>query len=518
MKKILCLILSVFMLASVLSGCGNKATENALYNPDVKIGDTGGLKMPLSETGEEITWMVTSTVDGLNDSWVTKKIREVTGVNLQLMTVNSSNFKEKYSTLVAAKDLPDISGAADYIIAQDLCVQGAFAAVEDYLDVVPNFKKTFVDNPENSWIFESYKAADGKLYGFYGYDWSRDINTGVAMYRKDVFDKHGIEMWNSPETFYQTLKKLKELYPDSTPLALKTGDKSFETIAKHWGLTAHNPSYIEETGKWVYTDITPEYKEILDFVKKLYNEGLLDPEFLTATQAAWTSKMTQADKAFVTIDWIGRMSMFKEQTKDTVPEYDLRFSNPIGPDQKYEVTNQVCWARYVSNNDKAETAFKLLDFILSPAGKELITMGIEGETYTLNSEGKAEYIEFPGKIPTINELEEKYGMFVEQMYLSFDRRSSYFQFTKEEQEAQDYMLDENHVRAFDPILTFTAEDQERCNEINSELNKAAKEFSVKYVLGNESWDDWLKKAEKLGASELIKIHNDTQAKFDAAMK
>ena len=83
----------------------------------------------------------------------------------------------------------------------DLAMQGAFASVEDYMDKLPNFKKTFVDNKDNNWIFKSYAAPDGKLYGYYGWDYSRDINTNATMYRKDIFDKHGLKMWNNPEEF-----------------------------------------------------------------------------------------------------------------------------------------------------------------------------------------------------------------------------------------------------------------------------------------------------------------------------
>ena len=34
------------------------------------------------------------------------------------------------------------------------------------------------------------------------------------------------------------------------------------------------------------------------FYEKTLQEGLMDPEFLTDTQASWTAKMTQNDKAF----------------------------------------------------------------------------------------------------------------------------------------------------------------------------------------------------------------------------
>ena len=60
MKKVLCLMLAVIMTTAMFSGCGEKkGANNALYNPDIKIGDTGGLEMPLSETAEELSWLVT---------------------------------------------------------------------------------------------------------------------------------------------------------------------------------------------------------------------------------------------------------------------------------------------------------------------------------------------------------------------------------------------------------------------------------------------------------------------------
>lgn len=520
MKKIISLILVCFMVMGFFAGCANNnQNASSLYNPDLKVGDTGGLKIPLSENAQKITWSVSSSNNNLNDSYVVKKIKEATGIDLELVILSPSTALEKIKVLAAAHDLPDIVGQGlDSSFADDLCIQGAFAAVEDYIDVLPNFKRTFVDNKENNWIFKSYAASDGKLYGFYGYDFNRDINTGASLYRKDIFDKHGIKMWHSPETFYQALKQLKELYPDSYPYASKMGEKIFNVWSTSWGLVAQNVYYNEDTKKWGYSDVQPEYKEMLDFMKKLYNEGLMDPEFVTATQSAWTQKMTLGNKSFVTTDWIGRIPMFKEQTKDTIPEYDLRYGNPIGPDQTMPLASQICWARHVSNNDNSETSFKLLDFILSPAGKELITMGIEGETYTIGEDGMAKYNEYPDTVPTITDLEEKYGMFVEGMYLSFDRRSCYFQFSEAEQEAQEFAKDPKNMSPRDPELVFTAEEKENKNSLLSALNKAGKEFSVKYVLnngGDKEWNEWVKKAEKLGYKDLEKILNDAQKRYDA---
>ena len=45
------------------------------------------------------------------------------------------------------------------------------------------------------------------------------------------------------------------------------------------------------------------------------------------------------------------------------------------------------------------------------------------------------------------------------------------------------------------------------------------EFSTKYVLGSETgdaaWEKWLKQAEDLGATKLIEVYNQAQARYDA---
>ncbi len=522
MKKILLFGLSILMVISTLSGCGekNEKLTSSLFNPDLKLEDTGGLELPLSDGTEEIVWSVDSSLTDLNDSYVAKKLREATGVNVQILAFAESLAAEKIKVLVAAKDLPDIVGQGlDPAFANDLAVQGAFAAVEDYLDIVPNFKRIFVDTKENNWIFKSYAAPDEKLYGFFGWDFNRAVDTGCVLYRKDIFDKHGLTMWNSPEEFHQTLKKLKELYPESTPYTIKSGDGIFKTWSRSWnGMNAQDMYYDEEEGVWHFTDIQPEYKEMLDFMLKLYNEKLIDPEFLTNTQASWTSKMTQRDKAFVTTDWLGRLEMFKEQTLETVPEYDLRYANPIGPTGRMPETSQLCWARHVSAAGDVETSFKLLDFVLSPAGKALITMGIEGETYVIGEDGMADYIEYEDKQPSMNDLREKYGMFLQGMYLSFDRRSAQFNYTEREKEAQDFALDPDNIEPRDPELVFTAEENERRNAIINEFITKGREFATKYVLNNggeKEWNEWLETAKSIGAEEIEKIYNDAQARYNA---
>ena len=264
----------------------------------------------------------------------------------------------------------------------------------------------------------------------------------------------------------------------------------------------------------------PKFKEVLDLIKTMYDEGLLDPEFLTATEPAWTNKMTQKDKAFVTWDFIGRMDQFKEQTLTTVPEYDLRYAPPIN--KKTLTLAKTSAGAAFKKSDKAVLAMKLSDYLISESGARLMTLGIEGVTYEMGEDGFAKYLGFDeGVIPSGTLLEEKYGMFIERLYRRFDRRSYYYNFTEKEQEAQDMInnMEGGGYWPEDPAPILSVEEKEICAKYKTSLQKAAEEFATKYVLGTETgdaaWNNWLNKAKSLGAEEIVKAYNDAQARYDS---
>ena len=329
-----------------------------------------------------------------------------------------------------------------------------------------------------------------------------------------------MKTWTNDEEFYQTLKKLKELYPSSQPFVTKNGINILNQIAEFNGMRWPSEYYDEEAKSWKYGGTDEKFKEILDFVKKLYDEKLLDPEFATCTQAAWTSKMTQRDKAFVTIDWIGRLDMFKEQAQGTVPEYDLRYAAPIGGGKVVSL-EKITSGPSIKKSGNSLLAMKLCDYLLSPSGAELMTMGIEGESYHLGADGKADYIGFEGEIPAITDLEPKYGLYISGTYMRTDRRSAYYKFTEKEQEAQDIMMNKEGggFWPIDPKLSLTKEETEELNKILVDLKPKAEEFAMKYIMSDESgdaaWQAWIETAKKTGVEKAIEILNQAQKRYDA---
>lgn len=533
------MLLVISLLITVLAACGGNSNnaskkdgKNAPSNstnvsataPEVtnQYGDTGGLTLPLVDSPTEITWMLVSETP-VNDKLIAKEIEKRTGIKVNFQVYSAATYVEKLRVTVGSGKLPDIFHGLKTAELKDIGTQGAVVAINDYADMLPNFSRLYLE--ENPWVISSYGDENGKLYTWPVYDMNRDVNHGM-MYRKDIFDKNGIPEYTDTESFYQALKKLKEVYPNSYPLASKLKEAIFRDLSYGWGIgSASYPAYYDETAKeWKYASIQPEHKDMLDFLKKLYNEGLLDPEFLTDTSDSWTSKMT-TDKSFVTWDWIGRLDLFYNQVKDANPEYDLRYGNPVGPTGNIRTLPLINadMGVAVANGKNKEAALKLLDYLTSPSGAELATLGVEGETFNFDADGKPVYPELANEaLIDINVLNDRYGLWLEVMYLAPDHRSVYYNYTEKEQEAQDKIVSANKFEAIDPVLNFTDTENATIADYQVNLDKAASEFNAKYILsknyGDQQWNDWVKSAENLGAGKFIETYNRAQQRYDAALK
>ncbi|RAV21394.1 extracellular solute-binding protein [Paenibacillus contaminans] len=534
-KKHLAVLSAVTLVASFVAGCGGGSgtkentgsssspspAASASASPTKNIGDTGGLKLPIVDKPTTLSIMVVADNTNLNDSTVIKEIEKRTGIKLDVQAYSAQTYNDKLKIVVASGKLPDIFHGLTLNEANKMGLQGALEPINKHLNDLPNFKKLYVDNAENSWVMKSYSDDKNNIYTWPIYGLQRDVNHGF-LYRKDILDKLGIKEWTNTDEFYDALKKLKEAYPQSFPYASKTKENIFVDWAYGWGIgSASFPAYYDEKAKtWKLQYSQSEYKAMLDFMKKLYNEGLIDPEFITDTDASWTAKMT-TDKSFVTFDWIGRLEQFANQVKSQNPTYDLRYANPVGPTGNIRSLPKVDnFSIVVANNDKKEAALKLLDYLASPSGASLITMGIEGETYNL-VDGKPVYPELKDAPNVdIKTLEQKYGMWVQGMYLRPDKRSVYYKFSEREQEAQDKINKAKKFEAADPVLKFSDDETKTIAELRATILKAANEFSTKYVMkkefGDAQWEEWKQTVEKLGAAKYIEAFNSAQKRFDEA--
>ena len=217
------------------------------------------------------------------------------------------------------------------------------------------------------------------------------------------------------------------------------------------------------------------------------------------------------------------MSQFEEQTKDVVEGYELKYGPAISAIQKFPGPGMVSGGPRVKAGKNSMLALKLLDYLMSPSGAELMMLGIEGVTYNFNEDGKAVYVGFEDRIPTTTELCGAFGLFPQGAYVRGDKRSAQFQFTEAEQFAQEFP--EKYGNGFwpaDPKLSFTSKETEELNTVLVVIDRYYQEFAAKYILnpdsGDKEWEEWLKKADKYGVNKAKEILNTAQKRYDEMIK
>lgn len=187
MKKTLSMVLSLCLVSSFFTGCGkdnNTDVSNSISKDELspeKIGYYSTLELPIDNNNTEISIISDTSVEGINDSVVIKELRRRTGLNVQVMQIPVAALQEKSKVLLASgDDMPDIfKGDINTAKINEYGAQGAFEAVSDHIDELPNLKEIFYDKSEEyntTGKLRDFMSPAGKLYIFPSYQINRDVN------------------------------------------------------------------------------------------------------------------------------------------------------------------------------------------------------------------------------------------------------------------------------------------------------------------------------------------------------
>ncbi len=518
-KRILALLAAVAMMLS-LAAC---APKDAVQGDST--GDQAAADGTLFDNAPTIKLMVTSATSWpYNENWpMWKLFREKTGANLEVTAVPDVDFGTKVSLLMAnSEEFPDMMFSVGSNLGNQYGPDGAMIAISDNLDKMPNFTAFWESIPEIE--RESYMvqktAGDGKIYmpPIYGTDGVGNVQTW--MYRKDIFEKHGLETPNTMDELYEVCKKLKELYPNSYPLCFRMGIHRLDSIGHSWKqhMTYH-PYYNYNTNKWEFGPLQPEFKEMIEFFGKMVDDGLLQPDFMTVNTSDWETLMS-ADRGFITVDYLVRIDQFNSTVRPSNPEYTLAVMQPPKGGENgvnkvirqfYENTGYViCNTR---NEERINNAIKLLDWMYSPEGIEFQSWGEEGVTYE-EVNGERKWLLPDGGDP-YNDL----GIATPGLYMCVDPQANRKLYS-DEQNAQCDLARSHNNDYPSPFFTMAfAEDvDDERTDLWTGINSYCGEVLTKMMLGQtpmSEWENFTNELENMGIERLLEIY---QATYDSIAK
>ncbi len=146
------------------------------------------------------------------------------------------------------------------------------------------------------------------------------------LYRADIFTKNNIAVPTSYDELYTALKKLKDIYPDTYPLVFRRNVANFELTAPQWG-TGQGRYYDYDKKVWRFGPIEPNYKEMVKYFHKLYQDKLIPPDWVTLDTKGWQD-IISTSKAFVTFDYASRLDFYNVPMRKENPDFTLAYMIP----------------------------------------------------------------------------------------------------------------------------------------------------------------------------------------------
>lgn len=398
------------LVMAALAGCGGDNTgKNGGSNVGSNAGSDGGTKSganneqqqgadPANTAPVELT--VFSFLFGnapAPDAPVYKAISDKLNIKLKFQSAPYDTYKDKLNVLIASEEMPDLffhEGVDMKDIFSSWIKQDLLLPISDYSSSYPNIASHLSK-------FERLKKAEfGKHYGLpvINYDTDIEVSNEHAMFiRKDWLANLKLPMPTTIEEFYEVAKAFAEDDPDQNgkpdTYAMSgsgPGLGGFYFLVNAFNASADRFRIID--GKWTPEIVTEDGKAALRFLQQMYREKLIDPEFMVNNRDQAYQKFVSGKVGIImdnaTTDYFnGHYDRFHKAYPDANP-LDMFDVIPVlvGKTGEKRVDGyKNFWGETSIRGDlseeKRDAALRLLDYLLSEEGIEMMRWGIEGVHY-----------------------------------------------------------------------------------------------------------------------------------------
>ncbi|WP_051314593.1 extracellular solute-binding protein [Alteribacter aurantiacus] len=509
--------LSLLCFSAVLVGCSSdEATEgNEEANSDTDTENES--EASAAEPSEFTVAMGTggsSYIMGASDiheDIYVKKLEEMANVDLDIELIPHENYDEHLMLLFASGDLPDLlqTRGINYAEVSPAIDAGALMPLNDLIEEYgPNLKEHV---PQESW--DSARVSDdGVIFGIP--DENPLQNSTVTYVRQDWLDNLGLDVPTTVDEYIEMLRAFKYDDPNGTgeedtiPMSARP---NFAFGTHFFGAYDVIPSgWRYEDGQLVPNFIREGTKDALEVYKLLYEEGLIDNEFMVQTGQDWDSKIDSGSVGMFAHSIIG-VTSWDQRLQENVPEGEyVVIPAPVGPSgEPGGVTNLgstvADWVWVIpQGTENPEEIIGFLDWFYGDGyGDDFFTFGIEGENYT-REDGEINY-----NYPETNE--EAGAQYMHQGWLHFTGPRQYL--TDEQfisgQPGGDKVLDSLEVGLSEGLVN-DAQDMPTLPTLQSrpELDYTGlwMEFAARVVTGQQSldeFDDFVEQWKDRGGDQLI---------------
>ena len=383
--------------------------------------------LPIVDEPAELTiWAsIPGGMDDYTNNATTKWFEEKTGVHVNWIEVANAEAATLFNTSIASGDFPDIycrggSGAEVLQYAED----GVIIPLNDLIEEYGYYlKQRLEEMPE---VREAVTAPDGNIYGFprISYNLYGASPNKLWVYKEWLeryMEETGAEQPNTAEELEAMLLFFRDNdmngngdTTDEIPLlgnaaAAIEGGSSMGYIMSAFQLwNCHDYYHISEDGQLVFEANTPEYRDGLSWINKLYEDGLYSEEDFILNLTDYRATTSKATPEEIIVGLAAAPFYMRAVTQSIYNRAYVDFE-AIPPlknyyDESVRETYQRSDALYYpscfisANCEHPEAAIEWLDYWLGQEGTMKTTWyGVEGRDWEYTDEFKS----LVGETPSI---------------------------------------------------------------------------------------------------------------------
>lgn len=483
MKKTLLIVAMVLVIGGVVFAGGQQQTEGGV--PEVSIFWRVGAHSITAENP------------------IVQEIEERSGVRPTFLNVPWNAYEERLNLAVASGDLADIvmnQGPASANVQQWVS-EGVFLALDDLIASAPNIQTKVPAD-----VMDAMVADDGKTY------WIPRLWLAphVFLIRDDWLDRYGVDAPETLEEFYDVGVAIRDgLAADGVDDAYAYGGFGFMFWSRWISAAFDLPinRFKQVDGEWIYTSAVPEAREWVAYANRLYDEGIMDPEFLVLNASQGREKLYQGriGMAGMRIDDVVRANgIFESAGSDArIGAYaPPRSSSGVGGYTFNDELNSQGignWmtASIAASSGNPEAAMRLMDFMVSDEGTTLGFWGREGIEHEQTADGRYQWL-----IPV--EERELLGLPLYVNFLTGEPRYG---------EALDDPWSDEAERIYSVVADSVYRDflvipptNQRMRELQADLGTFVEENLVRFVTGQRplsEFDAYVEEWNRRGGRELL---------------
>jgi putative aldouronate transport system substrate-binding protein len=464
-----------------------------------------------------------------SDTLFVDYIKQKFDLTLKYTYVPSSIAVEKLNLAFATGSYADMLELVDAAQVNRIAKDDFIVPISDHLDKLPNYRSAFSD-ADWKLLTSTYNDAKGRLYMMPVKMSMGGNSTYVWMFRDSEFEAVGKAIPKTVDELYEALKAIKAVNPNATLPnrwglinALEGFNLAFRTRFDIW----KDP---DAGGQIVYGSVTDKFHDLLKYMYKLYDEGLLSKEFVTMTSEQRMAEFSKGN-VYANFQFPGYQKNLNNLQKaaGVVGDWQIHDANLVLTAYPDKGPMQQRWGAFYSfgnaltdklTGDRLDRTLEYLDWSCSNDGQLFHEFGIEGTTYELkdgvptfmgiytDAEGTSAASYF-GKVQDYG----PFGYFLIQNDAHAD--ASY-----PDAKAVNIALKDVEYMDYGTIpYRFTPEEENRQAELGAILNPIRDEWIQNFVMGvknpnvDADWQEFLTKLKDAGLDEYLQILRDANARL-----